>query len=343
MFQRNKSQVLIVVFLMMFITLTLGAAFLYFSRSSKDITRIQSNTDKAYSLAKTGLDRAALCFQKAPLSCSIPTTPVALGYGQYWINFPPPTTQDVGGGNTLARVNITSTGQSGRATRVLTDYFESFVSWTCGSSMVVTHTAGTVAPVTKTVTYGTVSTTLGGTGAKCWITQNLGADRQALSAIDNTEASAGWYWQFNRAAGWRYDTSLYRSSSPTTWDATNDNEYTCTDCTGWNPAKDPCTLLLGTGWRLPTNAEWTNADATGGWVDYDNDATGTFGSVLKLHAAGLLAGTGGALSSRGSIGYYWSSTQHAVSSGCHLTFYNSVSQTSWYAKDYGFSVRCLKD
>ena len=343
MFNRDKSQALIVVILVMLITFSIGAAFLFYSRSVKDVSRIQSDSDKAYSLAKTGLDRAMFCAKSDPLGCTLSSAPVSLGGGTYTIDPFVRATQDAGRGNTFVRTNITSTGQSGRATRVLTDYFESFVSWTCGSSMVVTHTAGTVAPVTKTVTYGTVSTTLGGTGAKCWITQNLGADRQALSAIDNTEASAGWYWQFNRAAGWRYDTSLYRSSSPTTWDATNDNEYTCTDCTGWNPAKDPCTLLLGTGWRLPTNAEWTNADATGGWVDYDNDATGTFGSVLKLHAAGLLAGTGGALSSRGSIGYYWSSTQHAVSSGCHLTFYNSVSQTSWYAKDYGFSVRCLKD
>ena len=71
--------------------------------------------------------------------------------------------------------------------------------------MVLLHTAGTVAPVTKTVTYGTVLTDIGGTGSKCWITQNLGADQQATSATDATEASAGWYWQFGRKQGFKHD------------------------------------------------------------------------------------------------------------------------------------------
>ena len=60
--------------------------------------------------------------------------------------------------------------------------------------------AGTVAPVDKTVTYGTV-TNIPGETSKCWITSNLGADHQATAVNDATEASAGWYWQFNRHTG----------------------------------------------------------------------------------------------------------------------------------------------
>ena len=70
----------------------------------------------------------------------------------------------------------------------------------CGDNLAISHTAGVVAPVTKAVTYGTVNTNLSGSD-KCWITQNLGADNQASSPSDSTEASAGWYWQFNHMQG----------------------------------------------------------------------------------------------------------------------------------------------
>lgn len=63
----------------------------------------------------------------------------------------------------------------------------------CGAAMTVEHLAGSVAPVNKTVIYQTLETDLSG-NTKCWIAQNLGADHQASTYNDNTEASAGWYW-----------------------------------------------------------------------------------------------------------------------------------------------------
>ena len=70
-------------------------------------------------------------------------------------------------------------------------------SFTCGSSITINHlVSGGVAPVDKTVTYRTVTNMPGTT--KCWITRNLGASKQAATVSDNSEASAGWYWQFNR-------------------------------------------------------------------------------------------------------------------------------------------------
>lgn len=74
----------------------------------------------------------------------------------------------------------------------------------CGNSITVSHVAGTVAPVSKTTTYGTV-TNIPGETTKCWITSNLGADHQATSMGDATEASGGWYWQFNRKQGYKND------------------------------------------------------------------------------------------------------------------------------------------
>ncbi len=82
--------------------------------------------------------------------------------------------------------------------------------FSCGASTItINHAAGAVAPVTKTVTYGTV-TNIPGETSKCWITSNLGADHQASAVSDATEASAGWYWQFNRKQGYKHDGTTKR-------------------------------------------------------------------------------------------------------------------------------------
>ena len=60
----------------------------------------------------------------------------------------------------------------------------------CGDPITIDHlVANGVAPVDKTVTYGTV-TGVPGEPTKCWITKNLGATNQAASATDATETAA---------------------------------------------------------------------------------------------------------------------------------------------------------
>lgn len=200
------------------------------------------------------------------------------------------------------------------------------------NAFAVTHTVGAVAPVTKTVTYGVVRTTLSG-ASKCWITQNLGADNQATTATDNSDASAGWYWQFNRKQGYLYSISG-TGHIPVSWTPS------ISETSDWLAANDPCSLSLGTGWRIPTSTEWANADATGGWVSYTNP----YNSVLKLHAAGYLASGNGMLYSRGANGYYWSSTQNTATFGWFMVFTNSTSDVNNNLdKANGVSLRCLKD
>jgi hypothetical protein len=198
----------------------------------------------------------------------------------------------------------------------------------CGSSLTVVHTAGTVAPVNKTVSYGTVETDLTGTN-KCWITQNLGADNQASSATDPTEEAAGWYWQFNRKQGYKNDGILTPS---TTWVAPIDEDG------NWSASEDPCAILLGTGWRIPTYSEWVNADNNGGWSDYNV----TYASVLKLHAAGDLDYFG-EVGGRGIYGNYVSTLQRDNTFGFHLSFGNSSCDVVNSLKVFGKSVRCIKD
>lgn len=200
----------------------------------------------------------------------------------------------------------------------------------CGNILTVTHTIGSVAPETKTVNYGTVLSNLTGSN-KCWITQNLGSSIQAVTALDTTNAAAGWYWQFNRIQGY-----INGSPSPTTpaWTVTSINELL-----DWLPANDPCTSELGPGWRLPTQTEWASADAAGGW----NSITDAYNSVLKLHAAGRLNGSTGALEVRTLVGGYWSGTRSSATYGWALLTHAGGSAVGDYVKPNGYPIRCLKD
>jgi hypothetical protein len=205
--------------------------------------------------------------------------------------------------------------------------------WACGLyPLEINHTTiGGVAPVNKTTSYGTV-TNIPGEPTKCWITKNLGATQQATAVNDATEASAGWYWQFNHKQGYKHDGTNRTPNS--TWIAT------VSENTNWQSVNDPCKLELGSAWRLPTYAEWFNVDNVGGWYDWN----GPWGSALKLHAAGDLYCNTGVLEYRGVIGYSWTSTQSSSYYGWFLNFYNQSSSININnVKAYGMSARCLRD
>lgn len=201
----------------------------------------------------------------------------------------------------------------------------------CGLSFTVNHQVSNgVAPVNKTITYGTTNG-IHGEPSKCWITQNLGADWQTSAVNDASEPSAGWYWQFNKKQGYKHDGTTHTPN--TTWiSSTNENA-------DWAAANDPCTLELGAGWRLPTYTEWLNVDATGSWTTW----TGPWNSVLKLHAAGWLSSTTGTLYDRGTTGHYWSSSQNGNSNGWALIIASSNSIVFPYSKSNGYTSRCLRD
>ncbi|PLX05722.1 MAG: hypothetical protein C0596_19180 [Marinilabiliales bacterium] len=209
--------------------------------------------------------------------------------------------------------------------------------FTCGDPLVISHTAGTVAAVTKLVNYGTIISSLSGS-SKCWITQNLGSTHQASSATDATEASAGWYWQFNRKQGFKHDGTT--RTPDWTWDITTDNSIT------WEASKDPCTIELGACWRIPTKTEWENVVANGSWGNYND----TYNSELKIHLAGYLGNSDGTCWYRGVHGGYWGSEQMCVGLGCEdygATLWFQVDNNNCVVnsnvKDAAFPLRCLKD
>ncbi|MCX6250992.1 MAG: hypothetical protein NTX61_09580 [Bacteroidetes bacterium] len=200
----------------------------------------------------------------------------------------------------------------------------------CGMPITINHTAGAVAPVTKTVTYSTV-TNISGELSKCWITSNLGADHQATAVDDTSEASAGWYWQFNRKQGYKHDGT---TRTPNTIWITS-----ITENFDWLAGNDPCTLELGSPWRLPTYIEWLNVDASGNWTDW----LGPWNSGLKMHAAGYLSDSNGSLDTRGYNGITWSSTSYNPGYSWYLLFYDESSYLNLSPKAYGLALRCLRD
>ncbi len=206
--------------------------------------------------------------------------------------------------------------------------FTTMPEWTCGDTLTKEHFYGG-APLAKTTTYNTV-TNIPGELSKCWITQNLGASHQANAADDTTEASAGWYWQFNRLQGYKHDGTTRTPN--TTW-VTNINQNS-----DWQSTYDPCSSLLGAGWRLPTISEWGNVNGAGGWTDWN----GPWNSALKIHAAGLLGTGTGNLENRGINGGYWSTTQYGTTEGYALWLSATFCYNEIWAKSTGFSVRCVK-
>jgi len=203
----------------------------------------------------------------------------------------------------------------------------------CPTEFDVIHTVGlNGAPETKTVKYHSISSSITGE-ARCWLTQNLGADRQALSSNDNTESSAGWYWQFNRSQGYKHDgTTRTPNLAYVPWiNGIHENN-------SWLAKNDPCCLLLGSGWRLPTRVEWEAADAPP--QNWGSQAQ-TYASVLKLHAAGYLHYSVGALTGRGTEGRYWSSTNNTYDYGYYYNSNGSVITN--ISKAYGFNIRCIRD
>ena len=211
-------------------------------------------------------------------------------------------------------------------------YGEGFISlFSCGSPITINHDSlGGVAPVNKTVTYATV-TNIPGEPSKCWITSNLGANHQATAVNDGSEASAGWYWQFNRKQGYMHDGTTRTPSA--TWISS------IIENSDWTAANDPCSIELGDGWRIPTLVEWSNVNAANGWTNWN----GPWSSPLKMHAAGYLDNSTGSRYNIGIYGLYWSSVQNSTVSGSNTGFDNvSIGMNHDY-KATGYSLRCLRN
>jgi len=199
----------------------------------------------------------------------------------------------------------------------------------CPATITVHHVAGLLSPVTVDITYGVDKNTYSGTTA-CWITRNLGATQQATAYNDATAASAGWYWQFNRKQGYSFTTG---SRVPnTTWNANISENST------WTSTTDPCTLMLGSTWRIPTITEYQSLITAVGNVGIAS----YYNTTLKLHNAGQTDQYGNSTNSVGSICYTWLNAMSSSTLGFILYISSNAASASTDTKSYGHTLRCLR-
>lgn len=171
-------------------------------------------------------------------------------------------------------------------------------------------------------------------GDNVWLGVNLGSTTQPETSVDDSPSSAGWYFQFNRKQGY-----YHNGENPTPqWQIQDIEEEK-----SWSLSNDPCRLLLGETWRLPTIVElraFREAPVSDGGMGEGN-RTSAFNSELNLHAAGELQTFDGQLRYRGERGRYWASDQFDPKRGEVLGF-EDASSTFGSNKAFGRPVRCIQ-
>ena len=209
------------------------------------------------------------------------------------------------------------------------------------------------------VTYTTVRASDG----QIWLQQNLGSSNVATSVTD-----AGSYGDLFQWGRWDDGHQLRTSTSAaaSTLSANNPSGLgtgSANFYTGfWNPAAatdtwsgttasasngtDPCTAL-GTGWHLPSYAEWSamrNAEGV-----FTTNASSVFSSSLKLPEAGQRDGSSGSVIYAGQYSFYWASTTAATGSTTTNSYADNFTIGAGFAGTYyswprsaGLACRCIK-
>lgn len=185
-------------------------------------------------------------------------------------------------------------------------------------------------------------------GKQVWMTQNLNVDKfRNGDPIPEAKTDEEW-----RKAGENGEPAwCYYNNNP-------DNGDRYGKLYNWYAVNDP-RGLAPEGWKIPSDEEWSRlADFLGGksvagtkmkstdfWADYEGKSgNGTNESGFS----GLPGGNRnylGSFDSFGKFGYWWSSTEFSADVAWYRCL-NSIDGNVlrlFSNKDYGFSVRCLRD
>jgi hypothetical protein len=209
----------------------------------------------------------------------------------------------------------------------------------CPATITVYHKAGNISPVTVPITYGVVALSTSGV-QKCWITRNLGATAPAASYIDATDAASGWYWQFGKKQGWAVTAGVRSPTFVVSPASTVTGDFPLSE--------DPCTLLLGSNWRIPTATEYNSVLSVGmGWLSMSSAYQNT---GLKLHyAGGINMNTNSFITAKGNQASNFfmisrTSSSSTTSDGFYYAANNGAASTytNITRADYGTPVRCLR-
>ena len=195
-----------------------------------------------------------------------------------------------------------------------------------------------------------------GADGKTWLNNNLGANyantangafNPAAQASSSTDANAyGSLFQWGRGADghefrnsgntfgpiatpWTSTNFIINGTTPFDWRTPQDNNL----WQGTSGTNNPCPI----GYRVPTDTELNNQRLT--WSA--NTSAGAIASPLKLPMTGYRDDGNGSVYNVGG-GYYWSFTVSSTNAR-FLYFSSGVAIMGNFYRDYGVSVRCLKD
>lgn len=196
-------------------------------------------------------------------------------------------------------------------------------------------------------------------GDQVWMAENLNYAYTGVpyNYSGNTSDSTSWCYKNEPENCAKYG-RLY------TWAAAMDSVGTWTTngkgC-GYGSECSPTGTIRGIcpeGWHLPSKTEFetlfsavggistagTALKSTSGWNEYEGESgNGTDSFGFSALPAGSRTGTGG-YGGEGNYAYFWSSTEYGSHGayGMHLN-YDDYAYLGGHYKDYGRSVRCLKD
>lgn len=112
------------------------------------------------------------------------------------------------------------------------------------------------------------------------------------------------------------------------------------------PYEDAATILWGSGWCMPTKAQFEEliANTTNEWVTINSvngrKFTASNGNYIFFPAAGRV--DGGSLNYRGSNGYCWGRSYQSSLGAWSLTFDSSGQSVVAYDRYRGYSVRPVR-
>lgn len=194
-----------------------------------------------------------------------------------------------------------------------------------------------------------------------WLQQNLGASRVAISASDDDAYGDLYQWgrwadghqvriptpvlspasslSANNPSGLvaggiiAYISNWWANGATTdTWTAVTATEASATN------GCDPC-KTLGSGWSMPTDADWTML------IDSENitNTTNAFTSNLKIPNGGWRSTNSLSILSAGTSSWFWSSNAASTSGAKGVWILSTSVQKSYIdSRAYGTSVRCIK-
>jgi uncharacterized protein (TIGR02145 family) len=294
------------------------------------------------------------------LNCSSATVSGSLTSGQAASNVSVTVPYAGGNGGTHSGQTVTSTGVTDLTATLSSGSFASGsgtlsygITGTpsgSGTASFALNIGGKTCTLSITV-LGQCNAKISATETKTFMCHNLGAANTSADPFTPGWQINGGYWQWGRsvqaAAGPSGSgSSQANEGSISGWNTTGAADGSWIDNT--KTSNDPCP----SGFRVPTKAQWDGVIANNtltnvgtNWTESTtNYSTGKmFGNNLFLPAAGLRINGVSSLFSRGSDGYYWSSTEGGTNVAWHPSFNINGAGTSNNGRATGMSVRCIAE